>query len=117
MLVHHPDPAVDRILRRLEDHLFAVQQDLALVGPVEAVEDVHQGGLAGAVLAEQGVYLAPPEVQVDAVVRNDPGKPLRDPAKLQDGGPFHAGRFYAGNRTARLKKERARRPAPVQPML
>ncbi len=46
----------------LSDDLFAVQQDLALVGPVEAVEDVHQGGLAGAVLAEQGMYLAPPEV-------------------------------------------------------
>ena len=102
MLVHHPDPAVDRVLRRLEDDLFAVQQDLALVGPVEAVEDVHQRGLAGAVLAEQGVHLAAPQVEIDAVVRDDPGKPLRDPAKLQDGGPFHAGRFYAGRRTARV---------------
>ena len=67
---------------------FAVEQDLALVRPVEAVEDVHQRRLAGAVLAEQRVHLAALEVEVDAVVRDDPRKPLRDPAKLQDGGPL-----------------------------
>ena len=40
-------------------------------GPVEAVEDVHQRRLAGAVLAEQRVHLAAPQVEVDAVVRDD----------------------------------------------
>ena len=37
---------------------FPLIADLALVGLVEAVEDVHQRRLAGAVLAEQGVHLA-----------------------------------------------------------
>ena len=58
VLVHHPDPALDRVLRRLEHDRLAVQQDLALVGPVEPIEDVHQGGLSGAVLAEKRVHLA-----------------------------------------------------------
>ena len=46
----------------------AVQPDLALVGLVEAVEHAHQRALAGAVLAEQRVHLARPDVEVDAVV-------------------------------------------------
>jgi hypothetical protein len=36
----------------------AVEQDLALVGLKQAVEHVHQRGLAGAVLAEEAVDLA-----------------------------------------------------------
>ena len=59
---------------------LAVDQDLALVRLVEPVEDVHQRRLAGAVLAEQRVHLALAQVEVDAVVRDDAGEPLRDPA-------------------------------------
>ena len=55
----------------LSDDRLAVQEDLALVGPVEPVEDVHQRRLAGAVLAEQRVHLAAPQVEVDVVVRDD----------------------------------------------
>ena len=43
--------------------------DLALVGLVGAGEHLDQGGLAGAVLAEQAVHLAGPDLQVDAVQR------------------------------------------------
>ena len=50
---------------------LAVEQDLALVGLGEPVEDVHQRGLAGAVLAQQRVDLAGPHVEVDAVVGDD----------------------------------------------
>ena len=42
---------------------LAVQQDLALVRRGQPVQDVHQGGLAGAVLAEQGVDLAGPDLR------------------------------------------------------
>jgi hypothetical protein len=58
VLVHHPDAGRDGVLRRGELDLLAVQQDLALVGLQQPVQDVHQGRLAGAVLAEQGVHLA-----------------------------------------------------------
>ena len=53
-------------------------QDLALVRPGQAVEDVHQRRLAGAVLAEQGVDLAGPDVEVDVVVGDDARVALGD---------------------------------------
>ena len=86
VLVHHPDPALDRVLGGRERRLLPVQQDLAGVRVVQAVEDVHQRRLAGAVLAEQRVDLAAPELKVDVVVREDARELLGDPAELEDGG-------------------------------
>src|SRR5262249_24586258 len=74
----------DRILGRRERDGLPVEQDLALVWPVQAVEDVHQRRLAGAVLAQQGVHLAALQVEIDVVVRDDAGKALRDPPELED---------------------------------
>ena len=68
MLVHHADPRVDRLPRRVDPQRLAIQPKLALVRVVEPVEDVHQRGLAGAVLAEQGVHFALAQVEVDTVV-------------------------------------------------
>ena len=62
----------------------ALDPDLALVGVVEPVEDVHQRRLAGAVLAEQRVHLALAEIEADVVVGDDAGEALRDPAHLED---------------------------------
>ena len=56
-----------------------------LSGVAEPVEDVHERRLAGAVLAEQGVDLAGPDVEVDAVVGEHAGVALRDPAHLEHG--------------------------------
>jgi hypothetical protein len=56
----------------------APEPDLALVRPVEAGEDVGQRRLAGAVLAEQRVDLAGSRLEVDVLVRDDAGEPLRD---------------------------------------
>ena len=47
--------------------------------------DFNQGGLAGAVLAEQRVDLAAPDVEIDAIKRQRPGKLLDDTAQLQEG--------------------------------
>ena len=55
-----------------------LQQDLALVGLVEPVEDVHQRRLAGAVLAEERVHLAAADVEVDVVVGDDARELLAD---------------------------------------
>ena len=79
VLVHHPDPRVERVAGRRELDRLAVEQDLALVRPVEAGEDVRERALAGAVLAEQRVHLADRDLEVDAVVRDDAGEALRDP--------------------------------------
>ena len=87
-------------LRRAELGRLAVDQDLALVGPVEAVEDVHQRRLAGAVLAEERVHLALAQVEVDAVVRDDAGEPLRDPAELENRPLVHPRRSYCAEADA-----------------
>ena len=58
VLVDHADAGGDGVARVVERDRRVVDQDLALVGPVEPVEDVHQRGLAGAVLAQEGVDLA-----------------------------------------------------------
>src|SRR5207248_5774081 len=80
VLVDHPDPGVERVARDVEVDAVAVDEDLALVRPVQAGEDVGEGALAGAVLAEERVHLAGGGLEVDAVVREDAGEALRDPA-------------------------------------
>ena len=62
---------------------LAVHQDLALVRVVEPVQDVHQGGLARAVLAEQAVDLTRLDDQIDPVVGDQRSEPLGDSAQFQ----------------------------------
>jgi len=47
VLMHHADPAGDRIARTAQADGTAVEQDLAAVGLVQAVEDAHQGRFSG----------------------------------------------------------------------
>ena len=61
--------------------------DLALVGVVEAGEDVHQGRLAGAVLAEERVDLARRDLERHAVVRTMPGNRFVIP-RMATAAPF-----------------------------
>src|ERR1700674_447442 len=107
MLVHHPDPGLDRIARRPEAHRPAVQQDLPVVGSIEAVEDVHQGRLAGAVFAEERMHFAPPDVEVDTVVREDSGELLADSTHLEDELVRHRSAILT-----RRTKRAGPRPAP-----
>jgi len=78
MLVDHPDPGRDSLLWGVELDRLAVHPDIAGTRLVEAVEDVHQGGLASPVLAEQGVDGAALDGHVHVVVRDDVTEPFRD---------------------------------------
>ncbi len=80
VLEHHSDAAGDCFAWRLECHRLAVQQHLALVGTVRAVQRLHQGALAGAVLADDGVDRARHDPQIDSVVGHDAGEALDDAA-------------------------------------
>jgi hypothetical protein len=92
VLVHHADPERDGVARRVDRGLPAAHEDLALAGRGQAVEHVHQGRLAGAVLAEQGVDLAPAQVERDVVGGDDAGVALGDVAQLQHDLPRRLGR-------------------------
>ncbi len=50
VLVDHADPVLDGVLRRVHRDRLALDEDLALVRLVDAVDDVHERRLAGAVL-------------------------------------------------------------------
>ena len=89
MLVNHADPVAERVLGGPDHHLLAVHENLPLVGEIDAGNHVHQGGLAAAVLPQDGQNLAPVHVQVYMVVGNHAAEPLRDPAHLQRKRFFH----------------------------
>ena len=87
MLVHHADPAADGVVRPVDLDQPAVEEDLTLVRHRHAVEDVHQGGLAGTVLTQQCVDLAGSHIERDVVVGDDSRVALRDPAHLEQRRP------------------------------
>ena len=95
VLVHHLDSAGDGVGRSGDPDGLAVDENLTLIRDRETVEDVHQGGLAGAVLPEKGVDLALPQVEVDVVVGDDTGVALGDAPHLKLRG---GGRWFRGGR-------------------
>jgi len=65
-LGHHVDALLMGRGRVVDGRGVAVQFDGARIRAVDAGEDLHGGGLAGAVAAQQSVDLARSQVQVDA---------------------------------------------------
>jgi hypothetical protein len=78
MLEHHGHAQRTRLVGCAHPHRLAVDEHLAAVGAHRAVDDLHEGGLAGAVLAEHRVDLARCHRQRHAVVGEDPGVALGD---------------------------------------
>ena len=58
----------------VDRHLLAFDEDLALLGDVDAAQHLDQRGLARAVLAQQRVDLAGQQLEVHALKRLDAGK-------------------------------------------
>ena len=84
VLVHHPDALGDGVGGAAEPHRLAPHEDLAGVGLVQPEHGVHQGALAGPVLAEEAEHLALVEGEVDVVVGDDAGERLGDAPHLED---------------------------------
>ena len=90
VLMHHADAGVERVARRIEVDRAAVEEDLALVRPVEPGEDVRERALPRPVLSQQRVNLAGRRLELDAVVRQDPGKRFVIPRIATAGGALAA---------------------------
>src|SRR5690606_6285197 len=73
-----------RFPRVSEADLLAVKQDRARVGLIDAGDNLHQGRLAGAILAHQRVDLAGADVEIDITERLDTGEALADSAQGED---------------------------------
>ncbi len=85
VLVHHADVVPRRIARAIEPHRVVVDQHVARLRRIEPGRDVHQRRLAGAVLAEQRVHLAPARIEVRVDQRLEAVEGLADAGELQRG--------------------------------
>jgi len=81
VLVHEPAAARVRRLGRAERHRTAVDRDLARVRAVEPGQHLDEGGLAGPVLAEQGVDLPAVDREVHRAQRGDAAEGLAEAAR------------------------------------
>src|SRR5687768_13901766 len=84
MLVHHADAARQGGLGPSRRQALAERLDAALVGYVMAEQDVHQRGLAGAVLAQQRQDLSSMQIEADRIVGQQRAEPLGDAGEAED---------------------------------
>ena len=75
MLVDHAEPERVRVLGVGDRLLAAADQDVALGRAVIAHDAFHQRALAGAVLAEQRMERAGPDLEFDIVEREEVAEP------------------------------------------
>ncbi len=85
LLVDDDDALLLAVLDPTEVALLALVEELAVVRPVrvDAGHDLHQGGLAGTVLADQRVDLARANGEAHVLERLDARELLRDVAHLE----------------------------------
>jgi len=78
VLVHHADAQCICIVGVADGDLLAVLADLTSLRLVQAEQHAHQRTFAGAIFAQQGVYLAFAQLQGDIIVCLDPREFLGD---------------------------------------
>src|SRR6516164_2703234 len=83
VLIDHLDPNGMSIARTGEAHRPALEHDLAPARLEQAGEDLHQGGFAGAVVADDAEHFAAGEMEIDVVERRDRAEELGDATRLE----------------------------------
>jgi hypothetical protein len=71
VLEYGRDSAVERVARAGERHRLAIDEQLASRRAVHARQDLDQGGLARAIVAEKAMYFAGEELQRNSRERHD----------------------------------------------
>ena len=104
LLEDRGDPGARRSAWAARVERLAEQSQLAVVGVQRAGEDLDEGALARAVLADQCVHFAARGLEVDVAERDDAAEALR-----------HAARFEVGHRQSipQRKLERTSGPESV----
>jgi hypothetical protein len=74
-----------RVVRGPKLNLMPAQEKRTLVRMHQAEQDVHEGGLAGSVLPQDGMDLALLDLQVNVIKGQYPREALREGAGHQDG--------------------------------
>jgi hypothetical protein len=81
--MHHADSRRERVARRAEMDLLAVDAHAPRVGRMGAGDDLHHRAFARAVLAGETVDLTGEQRKVDAPKRLDAAKRLRDARQFE----------------------------------
>ena len=84
ILVHDLDPEPGRVLRAVDAHGLAVEDDLAGVVAVDPGDALDQRRLARPVVADECHDLAVPHLEVDVGQRLDRAERLRQAANLEE---------------------------------
>ena len=84
ILVHDLDPELGRVLRPVDAHLPAVEEDLPRVIAVDPCHALDEGRLAGTVVADEGHHLAGTHLEVDVGQRLHRAERLRKIAGLEE---------------------------------
>ena len=87
-LVDHDDPGIQRVFGTPWAEWHALKMQLARIGAKHPGENLHQGGLPGAILADDTEHLPPVEGDADIGESFHPGEPHGDALHLQQ--PRHA---------------------------
>ena len=82
--MHEGDARALGLLHRGVDEGLAVKDDFSPVTGVDAREDVHEGGLPRAVLAEERVHLALSDAEVHLVEHRDAEEGFLDAPHFKD---------------------------------
>ena len=88
MLVDRPDSAREGIGGPGKAHGFPVDCDRAAIGVIEPAEHREQGGLPGAVFAEQCVNLARKQIEINVFVGENRPESLGDSGRAEDRRAF-----------------------------
>jgi hypothetical protein len=89
VLVDHADPVPESVDGRGDAGEAIVDSDLAAIGAIQPTEDVHQRGLARAVLAQKPMDLSAARGEVDVMEGDRLAKALGDPRHVDLEGPGH----------------------------
>ena len=77
--MHHADSQLDGCIGILDNRFLTVDPDLALIRLIQSVQDIHQCGFTGAVLAQKRVDASLFHAELHTVQCAEGAKILADP--------------------------------------
>jgi hypothetical protein len=97
-----------RICGAVDDRLLAIHHELSRVRAVDAVDHLQQRALAGAVLTDERVHLARPDLEADIGVRLDVSEVLREAQHLEQRVTVDRLHWLHAPLSCRLRRARCR---------
>ena len=102
-LVYDDDAGLLGFAGIVKIHFLPVVDDGAGIPGIDAGEHLHQGGLAGSVLAHQGMNLSAPHLKIHMIQGMDAGEGLVDALHRQDDFTHVGTSFFSMDRTGGRK--------------